>query len=176
MFGIGFGEMLVIAVVVLIAVGPKKMPTFMKAVGKGLREFRHATRELKNAAGLDELLRDEDLRNPLAHKPKKHKPRPNYTLNDEDFRAERPIAGTDVSHAVAHPQDAQAHREPPPPAPVDKSVFAQPEAESEAEPEPKAAPEVKATPKPKAAPEAKATPEPEPELVAAGDDQEGPGK
>ncbi|MBW2460360.1 MAG: twin-arginine translocase TatA/TatE family subunit [Deltaproteobacteria bacterium] len=173
MFGIGFGEMLVIAVVVLIAVGPKKMPTFMKAVGKGLREFRHATRELKNAAGLDELLRDEDLRNPLAHKPKKHKPRPNYTLNDEDFRAERPIAGTDVSHAVAQPKDAQAHREAPAPAPVDDPVFA---SNDEAEPEPKAAPEAKTAPK--AAPEAKAVsvPEPEPELVAAGDDQGGLGK
>ena len=120
MFGIGFGEMLVIAVVVLIAVGPKKMPTFMKAVGKGVREFRHATRELKNAAGLDELLRDEDLRNPLAKKPKKHKPRPNYALTEQDFLAERPPAGADVSHAVAHPKDAQAHREPP--APVDGSV------------------------------------------------------
>ena len=33
MFGIGFGEFLIIALVILFAVGPGKMPTFMKAVG-----------------------------------------------------------------------------------------------------------------------------------------------
>ncbi len=43
MFGIGFGELVIILLVLLIAVGPDRMPTFMKAVGKGLREFRRAS-------------------------------------------------------------------------------------------------------------------------------------
>jgi Tat protein translocase TatB subunit len=116
MFGIGFGEMLMIAVVLLIAVGPKKMPTFMKAVGKGLREFRRATRELRNASGIDELMRDEQLRNPLAakHKPK---PRPAYQMDAADKLKERPKAGVDISHASDHSEAARAFRPPPPPKP-----------------------------------------------------------
>jgi len=149
MFGIGFGEMLMIAVVLLIAVGPKKMPTLMKAMGKGLREFRRATRELKNAAGIDELLRDDALRDPLkAAKLKKHKPRPVYERTAEDLLKERPKAGTDISHASDHPEAARAFRPPPPPKPdviptADGPVVAPVEeaiAPAEAEAEEKAAP------------------------------------
>jgi sec-independent protein translocase protein TatB len=114
MFGIGFGEMLVIAVVILIAVGPNKMPTFMKAVGKGLREFRRATRELKSSVGLDELLRDDDLRRPLAQKPRPA-PRPAYELTKEDLEKERPKEGADLAHAKANPRAAKAEREEPKP-------------------------------------------------------------
>ncbi len=116
MFGIGFGEMLMIAVVLLIAVGPKKMPTFMKAVGKGLREFRRATRELKAAAGIDELMRDDSLRNPLAAK--KPKPRPAYQMDAADRLKERPKAGTDIAHASDHSEAARAFRPPPPEPPA----------------------------------------------------------
>lgn len=65
MFGIGFGELMVIAVVILIAVGPRRLPTLMKSVGRAMREFRKATRELRAQVGLDEIMNDEDLRNPL---------------------------------------------------------------------------------------------------------------
>ena len=135
MFGIGFGEMLMIAVVLLIAVGPKKMPTFMKAVGKGLREFRRATRELKNAAGIDELMRDDTLRNPLKAK-NKPKPRPVYQMTNVDKLKERPKAGTDISHASDHPEAARAYRPPPPPKPdvlpdADGPVVEEPEATPE---------------------------------------------
>ncbi|MBC7174278.1 MAG: twin-arginine translocase TatA/TatE family subunit, partial [Polyangiaceae bacterium] len=68
MFGIGGGEMIVILLLLLLAVGPDRMPTFMKAVGKGMREFRRTTRELRSTVGIDELLRDEDLRDPLGMK------------------------------------------------------------------------------------------------------------
>jgi sec-independent protein translocase protein TatB len=109
MFGIGFGELVIILIVLLIAVGPDKMPTFMKAVGKGLREFRRTTRELRNTVGIDELLRDDDLRRPLANKP-----RPIYVLTDEDKKKELPPEGADISHAVLHDKSARAFREPPP--------------------------------------------------------------
>jgi sec-independent protein translocase protein TatB len=60
MFGIGFGELLIIAIVVLIAVGPRRMPAMMKSVGRGLRELRKATRELRAQVGLDEILHEDD--------------------------------------------------------------------------------------------------------------------
>ncbi|MCB9666899.1 MAG: twin-arginine translocase TatA/TatE family subunit [Myxococcales bacterium] len=59
MLGIGSGELLIIAIILLIAVGPDRMPTLMKAAGRALKEFRKATQDLRRTVGIDELLRDE---------------------------------------------------------------------------------------------------------------------
>jgi sec-independent protein translocase protein TatB len=48
MFGLGFGEILIILVIALILLGPKKLPEAAKQLGKGLREFRKATDDLKS--------------------------------------------------------------------------------------------------------------------------------
>ncbi|MDE1191414.1 MAG: twin-arginine translocase TatA/TatE family subunit [Arachidicoccus sp.] len=49
---IGFGEILLIAVVILVLFGSKKIPEFMRGLGKGVREFNDAKdsvrRELEN--------------------------------------------------------------------------------------------------------------------------------
>ena len=77
MFGIGGTELIVIAVVLLIAVGPNRLPKLLKAVASAYREFRRATRELRASTGIDELLQDEDLRDlrkPLYVPPAKPKP------------------------------------------------------------------------------------------------------
>lgn len=50
-----------IAVVLLVAVGPQRLPALMKAVGQGMREFRRATAELRRASGIDEIMRDDPL-------------------------------------------------------------------------------------------------------------------
>jgi Tat protein translocase TatB subunit len=46
MFGIGVPELLVIMVVALVVLGPKRLPEVAKALGKGLAEFRRATADL----------------------------------------------------------------------------------------------------------------------------------
>ena len=40
MFGIGFQEIVVIALVVLLLFGGKKIPELMKGLGKGVRSFK----------------------------------------------------------------------------------------------------------------------------------------
>lgn len=40
MFGIGFQEILLIALVVLLLFGGKKIPELMKGLGKGVRSFK----------------------------------------------------------------------------------------------------------------------------------------
>jgi Tat protein translocase TatB subunit len=47
MFGIGFPELLLIAVLALVVIGPKRLPDLARALGRGFAEFRRATDELK---------------------------------------------------------------------------------------------------------------------------------
>ncbi|CAN2041510.1 sec-independent protein translocase protein TatB [Candidatus Magnetomoraceae bacterium gMMP-15] len=47
MFGIGMPEMIMILVVALIVIGPKKLPELAKSLGRGLSEFKKATQEFK---------------------------------------------------------------------------------------------------------------------------------
>src|SRR5260370_29109733 len=46
---LGFSEMLVIFIVALLVFGPKKLPEMGKSLGKGIREFKKATEELKSS-------------------------------------------------------------------------------------------------------------------------------
>ena len=47
MFGIGMTELLVIFVIALIVLGPKRLPDLARSLGKGLHEFRRASGELR---------------------------------------------------------------------------------------------------------------------------------
>lgn len=53
MFNLGFTEMLAIAVIALIFIGPKQLPQVARVIGRMLGEFRRATsdfnREIYNA-------------------------------------------------------------------------------------------------------------------------------
>lgn len=43
MFGLGFGEIIIILFIALLFIGPKKLPELAKSLGKGLKEFKKAT-------------------------------------------------------------------------------------------------------------------------------------
>jgi sec-independent protein translocase protein TatB len=57
MFGIGFQEMLIILVVVLIFFGPKRLPDLAKSLGKGIAEFKKASEEVRK--GIDDAVKEE---------------------------------------------------------------------------------------------------------------------
>jgi sec-independent protein translocase protein TatB len=66
MWNIGFGELAIICIVLIIAVGPERLPSMMKTVGKTVRTLRQASRDLRESTGIDELLREDfDYRPPL---------------------------------------------------------------------------------------------------------------
>ena len=46
MFGLGFGEIIVILFLALIFIGPKKLPQLARGLGRGLREFQKAKGDL----------------------------------------------------------------------------------------------------------------------------------
>jgi TatA/E family protein of Tat protein translocase len=44
MFGLGFGELILIFLIALIFIGPKKLPELAKGLGKGIRDFQNAAK------------------------------------------------------------------------------------------------------------------------------------
>lgn len=103
MFGIGFSELVIIVIIVLIAVGPDRLPTMMKTAGKVMRDVRKATDDLKAASGLNELLDDPDIRelrggvslSPAAVKP--GAPPSRKPLSRQAKDREQPPEGVDVA-------------------------------------------------------------------------------
>jgi Tat protein translocase TatB subunit len=53
MFGMGMGEILLIAVVALLVVGPDRLPSAAKAIGKGIRDLRASTKDLQSTIEQD---------------------------------------------------------------------------------------------------------------------------
>lgn len=118
MFGIGFSEMIVIGVILIVAVGPKRMPGMLRALVKAYHEFRRATRELRASTGIDELIHDEELRalrKPLHVPPAKKKAPPARprSLSYVERMQESPPEGVDlaeVREAEARPSPEEADR------------------------------------------------------------------
>jgi TatA/E family protein of Tat protein translocase len=52
-FGLGFGELIVVGIIALIFIGPKKLPELAKGLGQGIREFQNA------AKGFTDNLKEE---------------------------------------------------------------------------------------------------------------------
>jgi sec-independent protein translocase protein TatB len=63
MFGIGIPELILVALVALVVVGPKNLPGTLRALGRAIREFQRASRELRRDAGFDEVV--EEVTRPL---------------------------------------------------------------------------------------------------------------
>ncbi len=62
MFGIGFWEMLMIGGLVLIAVGPERLPAMIKSTSRLYRQMRRAALDIRQSTGIDDILRDEELK------------------------------------------------------------------------------------------------------------------
>ena len=63
MGNLGFQELLIIGLVVLVLFGGRKIPEFMKGLGKGIREFNDAKNNVKKE--LEEGMKEKDSTPPL---------------------------------------------------------------------------------------------------------------
>ncbi|MGM9775085.1 MAG: twin-arginine translocase TatA/TatE family subunit [Candidatus Egerieousia sp.] len=52
---LGMGEIIVIALVILLLFGGKKIPELMKGIGKGVKNFKDGVKGIENEVGGDEV-------------------------------------------------------------------------------------------------------------------------
>lgn len=87
MFGLGFGEMVVIVILGILVVGPDRLPTLLKTVGGAMRQMRQASRDIRSTVGLDELINLDE-------------PKPTRPV----ARVKPPQDGAPVAHAAPAPE------------------------------------------------------------------------
>ncbi|WP_114953276.1 Sec-independent protein translocase protein TatB [Sphingosinicella terrae] len=109
MFGIDSGELLIIAVVALVVVGPKDLPRLMRTVGNFVGRARGMARHFRS--GLDTMMREAELEE-MEKKWKSENERimrefPSAGAADSDWGRETP----------AEPAPAKPTAPPPEPAP-----------------------------------------------------------
>lgn len=61
-FGLSFGEIVVIGIVALVVVGPKNLPTLLRTVAQGLAKLRRMATDIRAESGIDEALELDGLR------------------------------------------------------------------------------------------------------------------
>lgn len=90
MLGIGMQEILIILVVALIIIGPKRLPDLAKTLGKGFAEFKKAADDLQDTVRKDlETERHQDLKDRYPHLIPEN--------GDEERQAEASKEGADIS-------------------------------------------------------------------------------
>jgi sec-independent protein translocase protein TatB len=110
MFGMGMGEIILIAIVALLVVGPERLPAAAKAIGKGIRDLRAQTRDLQQTIEQDTQIGDavRELRGAMRGDPETLYKR----ATGEDFlpkdKPEDSASSPDVKDPPAGGKDANA--------------------------------------------------------------------
>ncbi|MEA3015825.1 MAG: sec-independent protein translocase protein TatB [Sphingomonadales bacterium] len=126
MFGIDSGELLIIAVVALVVIGPKDLPNVMRTVGGWIARARGMATHFR--AGIDTMIRETEL----------EEMQKKWAADNERIMREHPMPKPGAapepppqSDAIAPPAAAPAAsgegaRRPPPPAPPRRPAPAAP--------------------------------------------------
>lgn len=65
MFGLSATEFLILLIVGVVVVGPKKLPEMMRTAGQWIAKLRRLSTDLRSQSGIDRILRAEGLENEL---------------------------------------------------------------------------------------------------------------
>ncbi|MFO0588238.1 MAG: Sec-independent protein translocase protein TatB [Polyangiaceae bacterium] len=65
MFGLSFFEILLIAIVGIVVLGPRRLPTMMRTAGQWVAKLRRMSVDLRAQSGIDDLIRQEGLENEI---------------------------------------------------------------------------------------------------------------
>ena len=58
MFNFGMGELVVVLLIVLVLFGASRLPEIARSLGKSIKEFKNAGKEIQN--DIEEATKDED--------------------------------------------------------------------------------------------------------------------
>ena len=102
MLGIGMQEILIILVVALIVIGPKRLPELARTLGKGFAEFRKAADDLQETVSMD------------LQKEKHEEFRQKYPdmVPDEDDPESEPVTETETAPGPSYTKDTEVKPEP----------------------------------------------------------------
>ncbi|MEN6319591.1 MAG: Sec-independent protein translocase protein TatB [Syntrophaceae bacterium] len=94
MFGIGLPELIIIAIIALLVVGPKKLPELAKSLGKGITEFKKAaedvTENVKETLKPDTFKQEvDDFKNSLLFGKKEAEEEPTHATPAEGEKKEQ---------------------------------------------------------------------------------------
>ncbi len=90
MFGIGMQELLIVLVIALIILGPKKLPEMARTLGRAFAELQRATQDLRSSVDFDvEEGEDEEP-------------------EEEPAEDDLPPAPGDPNEAFEHPESGEA--------------------------------------------------------------------
>jgi len=131
MFGIGMPELILIAVVALIVLGPKRLPDLAKSMGRAVREFKKATSELKETFQVDSEFSEAKKAFEEFHA------EVDKTIRSEAERPEKPAAATPPTPPAVPAAPAATPAEPSSPEKLDelKKAFEAWNAEKSSAPE-----------------------------------------
>lgn len=89
MFGLGMGELVIIAIIAIVVVGPKQLPEVMKTLGKWARDLSKARDEFTESIRQDETV--SNLKESLEQAKKK--------MIEETERVQREIDRDEGDHS-----------------------------------------------------------------------------
>ncbi|HRI69504.1 MAG TPA: Sec-independent protein translocase protein TatB [Polyangium sp.] len=61
MFGLGFGEVVLLIIVAIVVVGPRQLPSMMRTAGQWVSRIRRMSTDLRAQSGIDQLMREEGI-------------------------------------------------------------------------------------------------------------------
>src|SRR5882762_3389431 len=66
MFGMSFGELVVLIVVAIVVIGPRDLPKMLGKLGRFAGKMRRMAADLRHQSGIDEVLRSEGIQENLT--------------------------------------------------------------------------------------------------------------
>src|SRR5690348_3143133 len=116
MFDIGWGELLLIGIVALVAIGPKELPGVLRAVGQWTAKLRRMASEFQNQ--FHEAMREAEMADLKKQVDEVTSQAQSYAKFDPvgDIRREFESAQRQIDRAIAEP--AAASEAPPPALPA----------------------------------------------------------
>jgi sec-independent protein translocase protein TatB len=64
-FGMSFGELVILGIIALVVVGPRRLPSMLRTAGQVIGKVRRMAMDIRTESGIDEILDAEGIRSEL---------------------------------------------------------------------------------------------------------------